>query len=83
MKAIRQIIRGCTNLPYVGEHPGTFVMLMLMFMGGLAGSSKGGTVGALGGMALMVVLMLPLFLWGAYDRANLSDHLVEEAKGKA
>ena len=81
MKAIRQIIRGCTNLPYVGDHPGKFMMVMLILMGGMAGGT-GGAAGALGGMALMGVFMLPLFLWGAYDRANLSDRLVEEAKGK-
>ena len=43
MKAIRQIIRGCTNLPYVGEHPGKFMMVLFMFMGGMAGGGKGGT----------------------------------------
>lgn len=82
MKLIRQIKRGCTNLPYVGEHPGKFMMIMFMFMGGMAGGSKGGSAGMFGGMAIVGLLMLPLFLWGAYDRANLSDRLVEEAKAK-
>ena len=58
------------------------MMVMFMFMGGMAGGGKGGTAGALGGMVITGLLMLPLFLWGAYDRANLSYRLVEEAKGK-
>lgn len=75
---IRQIIRGCGDLPYVGPHPGTFILAALLLAGALAGA-KGGYWGMLGGLAFMGVFMVPIYLYGAYDRAKLSDKLQEEA----
>lgn len=74
MKFVRQITRGCGKLPHVGEHPGTALAIGLVAMGALAGN-KGGWIGALGGMAFMALFILPIYLYGAYDRANLSDEL--------
>jgi hypothetical protein len=75
----KQIVRGCTDLPYVGEHPGVSTLIMFIIMGGLAGA-KGGLFGVIGGVSLMLVFVLPIFLYGAYDRANESDLLVKRAK---
>lgn len=79
MHMLKQIIRGCTDLPYVGNHPGVGPLVLFVIMGGLAGA-KGGIFGAIGGVTLMIVFMLPLFLYGAYDRANESDQMVKRAK---
>jgi hypothetical protein len=76
MKVIRQIIRGCGELPHVGDHPGSIWLFMFILMGLLAGVQSG-LWGAFGGATLMALFMLPLYLWGAYDRAQLSDRLVE------
>lgn len=83
MKILQQIIRGCGELPHVGEHPGNFFLLMFVLIGALAGAQTG-WYGALGGAILMLLFMGPLYLMGAYDRAQLSDRLSEkEAKKQA
>lgn len=74
MKAIKQMIRGCRTLPNVGAHPGTDWLLMFLAMGALAGA-RGGLYGALGGAAFMAVFIAPMYLAGAYRRANDSDRL--------
>lgn len=74
---IRQVIRGCTNLPYVGPHPGCFIMIMFIIIGAMAGA-KGGISGVIGGSCIVAICVLPFFLYGAYDRANLSDKLVKK-----
>lgn len=73
---IRQIIRGCGNLPHVGNHPGTAWVLFFMLMGALAGAEHGSWRGAIGGAVFMALGIAPLYLWGAYDRAKLSDRIV-------
>lgn len=77
MKAFRQMARGCTDLPHVGEHPGTMMLLCFVVLGALAGRD-GGLPGVLGGAAIMAIGIGPFYLWGAYDRANLSDRLEAE-----
>jgi hypothetical protein len=76
-KIFTQIIRGCGDLPYVGEHPGTPVMILMMLAGGGAGI-KGGMSGFLAGICFMAVFILPIYLYGAWDRAELSDVLQKE-----
>jgi hypothetical protein len=75
MKFIRQIVRGCGTLPHVGSHPGTGTVFFLVLMCGLAGASKGSWRGALVGAVFMATFMLPLYFYGAYDRANTSDEI--------
>jgi hypothetical protein len=74
MKILRQIYRGCGTLPHVGEHPGTVFLTMLILMGGLAGA-KNGFYGAIGGAVIMGIFNVPVYLYGAYGRAQYSDHL--------
>lgn len=74
-RMIRQILRGCGTLPHVGEHPGTMSLFMMIAIGALVGASKQGAITAAGGAALMAIFTIPLYLYGAYGRAEDSDHL--------
>lgn len=78
MKIIRQIIRGCGTLPHVGEHPGTAFLFVFVLMGAAAGASHGGWRGAIGGALFMGACMAPPYLYGAYDRAQVSDRIEGE-----
>jgi cytochrome c biogenesis protein CcdA len=78
MGIIRHIVRGCGALPHVGS-PGTLPILMFAIAGSAAGAKNGWST-ALFGTALMLGVMLPLYLWGAYDRSCLSERLSERAK---
>lgn len=71
------MIRGCGTLPHVGSHPGTGTVVALILMGIAAGSKAGWRGMLLGGM-LMAVFFVPMYLYGAYDRARISD----QHKGK-
>lgn len=72
---IRQIIRGCGYLPHVGEHPGTGMVIGLSLATGAAGASGGGLVGFVCGSGAGAAVFGPMYLYGAYDRANLSDRI--------
>lgn len=74
MTALRQTLRGCRRLPHVGEHPGAAWLAGLILLGGAVGSGDGALAVA-GGAAMMAAVMGPLFLFGAYQRAALSDRL--------
>lgn len=73
-RVLRQVWRGCGTLPHVGEHPGTGFLLLLILTGGAA-CWRGGLVGVLIGAGLMAAVMGPIYLCGAYSRAQLSDRL--------
>jgi hypothetical protein len=74
MSVLRQIIRGCRNLPHVGPHPGTVPLILFLGMGLAAGVGRGLLPSVIGGL-LMLTVFGPMFLIGAYTRARLSDHL--------
>lgn len=65
---VRQIVRGCGRLPHVGEHPGTIAWLVIILLCGLA---NGGIVGFL----TAATIVTPIYLFGAYERAQFSDTL--------
>jgi len=73
VKIIRQTWRGCWDLPYVGSHPGTLIVFIMIVSGAIAG----GVAGAL----IMTIFFGPMYLFGAYGRANCSDTMVGEGKG--
>lgn len=73
MHAIKQVLRGCGTLPHVGEHPGTEYLIVFIVLGALTGAEEAGWLGAVGGAAFMVAFFVPIYLVGAYDRANDSD----------
>lgn len=72
---IRSIIRGCGTLPHVGEHPGTAWLIVFILMGALAGAGRGSWRGAVGGAIIMAIFLLPVYFYGAYERARLSDEI--------
>jgi len=76
-----QCMRGCKTLPHVGEHPGTAWVLLMILACGLAGIERGGAKGFIGGALIGALFMLPLYLYGAYDRAKLSDTRTEPEGG--
>jgi len=67
MKIIVNTWRGCGYLPFVGSHPGTLHLIALLVLGAVGG----GWIGVL----VMGAFCLPIYLYGAYDRAVLSDRL--------
>lgn len=75
-KVIRQCVRGCTDLPHVGPHPGAAVLVVVILLGGIAGLK--GRLGFLAGAAIMSAVYVPIYLYGAYRRAQLSDRLAEK-----
>ncbi len=77
MKIFRQIYRGCTTLPYVGEHPGTQMVIFFLAICGFFVLKMG---------LIALVGMIPVFIayfYGAYDRANYSDRLIQKEKQNA
>lgn len=76
---MRQIVRGCGNLPHVGEHPGTIAVLLFTGMGAVAGAHRS-VLGAFVGALLMAAVFGPMYLWGAYDRARISDRIALQQK---
>jgi hypothetical protein len=72
---LKSVIRGCGTLPYVGEHPGTGMVIGLTLITGLAGASKGGLAGFFFGAGLALVIYGPMYFYGAYDRARISDRI--------
>ena len=81
MTLINKIIRGCGNLPHVGPHPGTETLFLFCALGGVDGA-KFGWVGALFGFTATLACFGPIYLWGAYDRAELSDTCEAEKRGE-
>jgi len=76
-----QCKRGCCDLPGVGEHPGTPMLVFMVILGGIAGGTNG-LVGALIGSAAFLTIFAPIYLWGAYERAELSDKLDTSENGR-
>lgn len=70
MKLLKDIVQGAGYLEGYGEHPGTFLLVAFIVMGGLAGCSRGGLLGFLGGAAAMALLIGPLWIIGCVGRAR-------------
>ena len=75
-RVLRQCFRGIRSLPEVGPHPGNFWIIVLPIVSLLVGlSAGGGLILAAKVGALFLMLLSPLYLLGAYERAELSDRL--------
>lgn len=68
-----QCLRGCSDLPHVGSHPGTMWIIFMITAGAAAGAERGGVNGAIGGALFMAIGLVPFYLAGAYYRAKDSD----------
>lgn len=74
-RIIKQCWRGCGWLPHVGAHPGTVIFIGLVLVTGMAGAKGSGSAGfAVASLAGLLVYG-PMYLYGAYSRAQLSDSL--------
>ena len=74
--APRQALRGSTNLPHVGHHPGTAFVIGMIVITAIAGGNAGGVIGAMLGALSGLVLVGSIYAIGGASRANLSDKLV-------
>jgi hypothetical protein len=73
MNILRHAVRGCTDLPGYGPHPGTKVLLIYMIFAGFAGTDKGGINGFVGGMLIAMACLGPFYLIGAVSRSRDLD----------
>lgn len=78
-KIIRQCYRGCGYLPHVGNHPGTGILWAMLLLGAIAGCRNINITiwwaGPLFGVVFMAIFILPIYLVGSYERAELSDKI--------
>lgn len=73
IRAIRFMRLGLGNLPIYGPPPGVGIAIFWLLMCTLAGATRKDGVhweGALFGLLVMGVFVLPLLLYGAYDRGK-------------
>lgn len=61
--------KGLGYLDGYGHHPGTEVLLFLIFLGAIAGSQEGIT-GIFIGAAIMFILFGGIYFYGAYERGR-------------
>lgn len=69
---LRTIRRGLGTTPECGPHPGTGIVVILIGAGVAAGWQSGGWKGALFGLAVSVAVYGPMYLYGAYERGNIT-----------
>lgn len=80
MKKLKMALRGTRRLPHVGEHPGTPLMMIMIAIGFLIGLSKGSLSEAMFTASFMAIWIVPLYLYGGYDRARISDRISSAQK---
>ena len=68
-RALRWTWEGCSYLPGLGHHPGTWILVVLLFIGALAGSERG-LYGMIFGTGVMLLTFGSTYLVGAYCRAR-------------
>lgn len=57
---LRRIYRGARYSERFGSHPGTFYVGFFLCLGFLAGGLRG--------VGVMAAVLVPLWLWGCYER---------------
>lgn len=72
LTAIRQTIQGCGHLPGYGPHPGVGALVCFVIIGAIAGGERG-PLGAAIGAGVMLAVLGPMFLIGAYSRGRAAD----------
>lgn len=70
----QHMFRGLTTLEHVGPHPGIRAVVVLTLMTMLGVASKG-TVAIIVGIAVSVLIYVPMLLVGAVDRSKTNDRL--------
>jgi len=77
-RVVRLCWQGCFILPGYGPHPGNEFVTMIVAAGGYGGLHSGGWRGALIGAGFMALFFLPIYLIGAYDRANAYNKQIQK-----
>lgn len=77
---IRKILRGFTNLPHVGRHPGVGLMLSLVLIQAAIGGRSHGLSGSMLGGLLGLFVYGIIFAHGAYERSEYSDRATRREK---
>ena len=62
LRSVRQVLRGLRTTDRYGAHPGTPIVL--------ASVAIGAAVGGAGGAGIVLAIVLPLYLVGAYERGR-------------
>lgn len=70
----QHMFRGLTTLEHVGPHPGIRAVAVLTLMTMLGVASKG-TVAIIGGIAVSMLIYVPMLLVGAVDRSKTNDRI--------
>jgi len=70
----QHMFRGLTTLEHVGPHPGIRAVAVLTLITMLGVASKG-TVAIIVGIAVSVLIYVPMLLVGAVDRSKTNDRL--------
>jgi hypothetical protein len=73
MRIIKQTWRGIHYLPVVGDHPGTIWVVAFILIGAVAGGWHGALIGC---------VWVPVYLYGAYERAEYSDRHTPATMGR-
>lgn len=73
---IKQCYRGTHYLPEVGDHPGTTMLIGWIILGLVASINKPLEFIVVAN-AINFLFIFPIYLFGAYDRAVLSDRIVK------
>ena len=68
MGTLKHIIRGMGYLEGYGHHPGNLILLAILLVGGINGLD-GGLRGFFGGMGIIALGMLPMYIHGCYARS--------------
>lgn len=75
LNILKQIYRGTTTLPFVGEHPGTIIIIFLVVVMLFLAIKTLFWFGLIG-----IIPFLAVYFYGAYERAKLSDRLSSKDK---
>lgn len=77
LKILKQCYRGTKNLPGVGEHPGTIPLIFWIAMVLLTTLDKPLNVILVANFTNLFFI-LPIYLFGCYDRAVTSDNYMKK-----
>ena len=71
------MIRGLFNLPHYGKHAGFPIVIYMIIVTGVAGMTRGGLYGFIGGCIFGSIIYIPMLLWGSIDRSRSLDRYME------
>lgn len=82
-KLFRDFVRGARGLPGYGNDSAGAIVILMTFLGVLAGMGRGDWVSALIGGAVMFAIFFPLYVTGCIGVARDYDAAIARRKAKA